>query len=92
MLIQSIRCNRAARQPRKLEIELETVPLAKPAGELLRFHAWWHGDDYTGVDQQRFTAGDRRPDWPLLVNVALWAATIVVIVYAAEGVSMPLGP
>ena len=31
-------------------------------------------------------------DWPLLVNVALWAATIVVIVYAAEGVPMPLGP
>ena len=31
-------------------------------------------------------------DWPLLVNVALWAATIVVIVYAAEGAPMPLGP
>jgi 4-hydroxybenzoate polyprenyltransferase len=31
-------------------------------------------------------------DWPLLVNVALWAATIVVIVYTAEGVPMPLGP
>jgi len=55
-------------QPRKLAIEVETAPVAKPPGELLRFHAWWHGDDYTGVDKERFTAGDRRPDWPLLVT------------------------
>ena len=56
------------KEPRQLEIEVETAPLAKPAGELLRFHAWWHGDDYTGVDKECFTTGDRRPDWPLLVT------------------------
>ena len=39
-----------------------------PAGELPRFHALWHSDDYTGVDKERFTAGHRRPDWPLLVT------------------------
>jgi len=55
-------------QPRELEIVVEIAPLTKPAGELLRFHAWWHGDDYTGVDEKRFTTGDRRPDWPLLVT------------------------
>ena len=37
------------KESRRLEIEVESVPLEKPAGELLRFHAWWHGDDYTGV-------------------------------------------
>jgi len=56
------------RESRRLKIEVETAPLERPASELLRFHAWWHADDYTGVDRQRLTTGDRRPDWPLLVT------------------------
>ena len=56
-------------QARKLHVELETVPLKKPAADkLLRFSAVWHADDLTGVDAKRFMkTGDRWPDWPLLV-------------------------
>jgi hypothetical protein len=55
---------------RKLEVELETVPLNKAdASRLLRFSAAWHADDFTGLDAKRFlrNGGDRWPDWPLLV-------------------------
>jgi hypothetical protein len=55
---------------RKVAVELETVPLEKAAAaKLLRFCAAWHGDDFTGLDSERFIykQGDRWPDWPLLV-------------------------
>jgi hypothetical protein len=55
---------------RKVEVELETVPLeATAATKLLRFCAAWHADDFTGLKASRFMqkGGDRWPDWPLLV-------------------------
>ncbi|RYD61728.1 MAG: DUF2961 domain-containing protein [Verrucomicrobiaceae bacterium] len=55
---------------RKLAVELETVSLDEvAASKLLRFRAAWHGDDFTGLDSERFLhkRGDRWPDWPLLV-------------------------
>jgi len=58
------------KEDRKLEVELETVPLEKSVAEkLLRFSAAWHADDFTGLDARRFmkAGGDRWPDWPLLV-------------------------
>jgi len=58
------------KEPRKLEVELETVNLDKSvAARLLRFNAAWHCDDFTGLDARRFMrkGGDRWPDWPLLV-------------------------
>lgn len=58
------------KEPRKLEVELETVELDKSAAaRLLRFSAAWHCDDFTGLDAKRFVrkGGDRWPDWPLLV-------------------------
>ncbi len=58
------------KEPRKLEVELETVKLEKSAAtRLLRFNGAWHSDDFTGLDTKRFhrKGGDRWPDWPLLV-------------------------
>ncbi|MCW1887644.1 DUF2961 domain-containing protein [Luteolibacter flavescens] len=55
---------------RKVAVSLETVPLdAAEASKLLRFRAAWHGDDFTGLEKDRFLhkRGDRWPDWPLLV-------------------------
>lgn len=55
---------------RTIEVELETVTLERAvAAKLLRFSAAWHGDDFTGLQLERFMhkRGDRWPDWPLLV-------------------------
>ena len=54
-------------KPRTLTVKVvhERVETGKP---LLRFHAKWHRDDYSGVDEQRFTRGDRWPDWPIMVT------------------------
>ncbi|WP_193212796.1 glycoside hydrolase family 172 protein [Luteolibacter marinus] len=55
---------------RTIAVTLETVALeAAEAARLLRFCAAWHGDDFTGLDAERFVhrQGDRWPDWPLLV-------------------------
>lgn len=56
-------------EARTVEFQVTHAPLPGPAGKLLRFHAKWHGDDFTGVEEKRFARGsDRWPDWPLLVT------------------------
>jgi len=52
---------------RKLSFHVQHEQVASDT-PLLRFHAKWHRDDYSGVDKKRFTHGDRWPDWPLLVT------------------------
>jgi len=54
-------------KPRTLTVRVvhEAVETDEP---LLQFHAKWHRDDYAGLDEKRFTEGDRWPDWPLLVT------------------------
>lgn len=45
---------------RTLDFEVVHEPLARPAGELGRFHAWWQNDAAGALP------GDRWPDWPVL--------------------------
>jgi hypothetical protein len=50
-------------EPRTLTFAICHRPLARPAGELLRFHAKWHRDAFL----ERTAARGRAIDWPLLL-------------------------
>lgn len=56
----------ALARPVKFRVVHEPLPI--PGEKLLRFHAKWHRNDFSGVDRERFTKGDRWPDWPVLVT------------------------
>ena len=53
---------------REIRVKILHHSLREADRPRLRFHAKWHRDDYTGLDEKRYALGDRWPDWPLLVS------------------------
>jgi hypothetical protein len=63
----SIRLTNDGAQARAVAVSVTHAP-CEDAGRLLRFHAKWHRDAYPLVDAERYTHGDRWPDWPMLIT------------------------
>ena len=47
-------------EPRRVQLEIATVPLSKGAEHYARFHAKWHRDEFLPTEPERWI------DWPLL--------------------------